>query len=94
MTPAVVDRTDRAALAEALEHFADAVTERDDGTLVAEFGASAHFAVEPDGSVDAGMALHDFEGPADRLAFDHDGGSIDVEFDADSQSVVYTFRRP
>jgi len=94
MAPTVVDPTDRAALAEALEQFADLVTERGDGTLVAEFGATAHFAVEPDGSVDAGMPLHDFDGPADRLAFDHDGGSVDVEFDADSQTVVYTFRRP
>ena len=94
MASITLDPTDRAQLRTELDRFAPSVTERADGTLVADFGGRAHFAVEPDGTVDAGMPLHDFDGPADRLAFDHDTGAIDVEFDTDETVAVYTFRRP
>jgi len=94
MAPTPVDPTDREAVRTALERFAPSVSERDDGTLVAAFGGTAHFAVEADGSVDAGMPLHDFDGPAQRLVFDHDGGSVDVEFGTGDDTLVYTFRRP
>jgi len=93
MPPTTVDPTDRETLRDALAAFAPTVTERGDGTFVAEF-ANAHFAVEPDGTVDAGMPLHDFDGPAERLVFDHDGGSVDVEFGTGDDALVYTFRRP
>jgi len=94
MAPTPVDPTDSGALRTALERFAPSVTEREDGSLVAEFGGTAHFAVEPDGSVDAGMPLHDFDGPAERLVFDHDDGAVDVEFGTGGDAFVYTFRRP
>jgi len=94
MTAVSINPADRDRLRTELDRFASNVTKRDDGTLVADFGGRAHFAVEPDGTVDAGMPLHDFDGPADRLAFDHKGGSIDVEVDTGDAALVYTFRRP
>ncbi|WP_276272263.1 hypothetical protein [Haloarcula litorea] len=86
-----VEPTDRAALREHLERFAGTVTERADGTLRAEFGGRAHFAVDPDGRVDAGMPLHTVDAVADRLTFDHEGGEVHVE---GSSGLSYTFRRP
>jgi hypothetical protein len=94
MPPTVLEPGDRDRLETALERFAPDVTERANGTLVATFGGTAHFAVEPDGTVDAGMPLHDFDGPAQRLTFDHDEGTIEVSFTAGDDAVVYTFRRP
>jgi len=94
MPQRAVDPDDRERLLTELERFAPDVTERPDGTLVATFGGTAHFAVEPDGSVDAGMPLHEFDGPAQRLTFDHDEGTIEVSFTAGDDAVVYTFRRP
>jgi len=91
MVSTTVDPTDRDRHRDALASFAPTVTERGDGTLVAEF-ANAHFAVEPDGTVDAGMPLHDFDGPAERLAFDD--GAIEVQFGAGDDAFSYTFRRP
>jgi hypothetical protein len=40
--------------------------------------------------VDAGMPLHDFDGTADALHFDHDAGTIRIE----RGDVTYEFRRP
>ena len=94
MAPKALDPADRERLRTELERFAPEVTERDDGTLVATFGGTAHFAVEPDGTVDAGMPLHDFDGPAERLAVDHDEGTMEVTFTTGDGAVVYTFRRP
>ena len=94
MAPTVVDPADRDRLRTELDRFAPDLTERPDGTLVANFGGTAHFAVEPDGTVDAEMPLHDFDGPAERLAVDHDEGTIEVRFTTGDDAVVYTFRRP
>ena len=94
MAPTVVDPGDRHRLETELGRFAPDVAERSDGTLVATFGSTAHFAVEPDGTVDAGMPLHDFAGPAERLAFDHEDGVIEVTFETGDDAAVYTFRRP
>jgi hypothetical protein len=87
-----VDPADRDRLEERLAAFAGeaAVDVRPDGTVVASFGGRAEFAVGPDGAVAAGMALHAFEGTAERLRFDHDAGEIHVE----GPEVDYTFRRP
>lgn len=88
-----VDPTDREAVRRNLERFVgtDAVTERDDGTLVAEFGGVTHVTVYPDGRIDAGMPLHDFSGRADRLVFDHEAGDLHVR---DDDALDYTFRHP
>jgi hypothetical protein len=40
------------------------------------------------------MPLHGFEGPADRLLFDHERGEVTVELDDDDRTLSYTFRRP
>jgi len=89
-----VDPADREALRDHLEQFAgaDRVRETEDGTLAAEFGGSTQFSVDPDGRVEGGMPLHGFDGPADRLQFDHDAGEIHVS--AGDGAVSYTFRRP
>jgi len=89
-----VEPTDRNALRTHLEQFAGEgrVTERSDGTLVAQFSQSTRFAVDTDGRVESGMPLHGFDGPADRLRFDHERGEIHVS--ADDGAVGYTFRRP
>jgi len=89
-----VDPADRAALRDHLEQFAGAhrVTESVNGTLAVEFSQSTYFLVDPDGCVQGGMPLHGFDGPADRLQFDHEAGEIHVS--ADDSAVSYTFRRP
>jgi len=89
-----VDPTDRETLRAHLEQFAgeDRVTESADGTLTADFSASTYVAVGPEGRVEGGMPLHGFDGPADRLRFDHESGEIHVS--AEEGAVCYTFRRP
>jgi len=89
-----VDPTDRAALREHLERFAGAATvsEVDDGTLTAEFSHSTFIAVDTDGHVSTGMPLHGFDGPADRLVFDHADGEVHVS--ASGEEIAYVFRRP
>ncbi|MDS0276242.1 hypothetical protein NDI85_00280 [Halomicroarcula sp. S1AR25-4] len=91
-----VDPTDSEAVRSHLERFAgpNRVTERDDGTLTAEFGASTYVSVSPEGRVATGMPLHAFDAPADRLVFDHDAGELHVEGRSDGGQVTYTFRRP
>ncbi|WP_135362641.1 hypothetical protein [Halosimplex halophilum] len=87
-----VDPGDSAAVRRALERFAgtDAVSERDDGAVVAQFRGVTHVTVRPDGRVETGMPLHEFSGIPDRLVVDHDAGELHVERDG----VSYTFRRP
>jgi len=87
-----VDPTDTEAVRDHLERFAgaDAVTERSDGAVVADFRGVTHVTIHPDGRVETGMPLHEFAGRADRLVFDHDAGELHVERD-DGR---YTFRRP
>ena len=77
------------AVVSALDEFADELRETDDG-VVCEFDQGARFAVSADGTVKAGMPLHDFTGGADTLVVDHEGGSITVVGDG----TEYTFRRP
>lgn len=91
-TTETVDPVDRGALRHALERFAGgrAVTESDDGSLIADFRGTTHVTVRPDGRVETGMPLHEFSGAPDRLVFDHDAGELHVEGDG----VSYTFRRP
>jgi len=88
-----VDPTDRVAVRRALERFAgtDAVSERGDGGLVAQFRGVTHVTVHDDGRVETGMPLHEFAGTPDLLVFDHEAGELRVERDDD---VTYTFRRP
>jgi hypothetical protein len=91
----VVSLSDRASLRREFERFAaGAFEERSDGTLACDFAGVTHFTVLPDGRVDTGMPLHSFEGPADRLVFDHERGEVTVEFDAGEETLAYTFRRP
>ena len=92
----VVDPTDRTALRQALEQFADveAVDEMEDGSLRARFGSQTHVTVTADGHVEAGMPLHSFAGPADHLEFDHDAGAIRVRTGEGEDAVAYVFRRP
>lgn len=77
------------AVVATLGEFADELRETDDG-VVCEFDQGARFAVSGDGTVEAGMPLHDFAGGADTLVVDHDAGSITVVGDG----TEYTFRRP
>ena len=77
------------AVVSALDGFADDLRETGDG-VVCEFDQGARFAVSADGTVKAGMPLHDFIGGADALVVDHEGGSITVVGDG----TEYTFRRP
>ncbi|WP_458187731.1 hypothetical protein [Haladaptatus sp. NG-WS-4] len=60
-----------------------------DSKLVTRMGV-ARFAVTRDGRVTAGMPLHDFDGRADSLVFDHDAGAIRIE----RAGSTYVFRRP
>ncbi|QPV62273.1 hypothetical protein I7X12_16235 [Halosimplex litoreum] len=87
-----VDPADGEAVRRALERFAgpSAVSERDDGSLVADFRGTTHVTVHPGGRVETGMPLHEFSGVAERLVFDYDAGELRVERDG----VTYTFRRP
>ncbi|MBX0323614.1 hypothetical protein EGH21_11305 [Halomicroarcula sp. F13] len=91
-----VDPTDREAVRRHLERFAgpENVTERDDGSLSAEFSRSTYVSVGADGHVATGMPLHAFDAPADRLVFDHDAGELHVEGGSGEETVAYTFRRP
>jgi hypothetical protein len=78
------------AVVSRLREFADECRETDDG-VVCEFGQGAQFAVSADGTVDAGMPLHDFANSSvHTLVIDHDGGSITAVGDG----TEYTFRRP
>ena len=88
-----VDPTDREALRRHLEQFigSDSVTADADGTLTARFSSSTYVSVDPDGHVQSGMPLHAFDGPAERLHFDHGDGEFHVVTDEGSS---YTFRRP
>jgi hypothetical protein len=91
----VVPLSDRRSLRAELERFAgEALREGSDGALACEFAGVTNFTVLPDGRVDAGMPLHGFEGPADRLLFDHERGEVTVELDDNDQTLSYTFRRP
>ena len=91
----VVPLSDRGSIRGQLERFAgDAFQEGSDGSLTCAFPGVTHFTVLPDGCVDSGMALHSFEGPADRLIFDHERGEVTVELDTDEGTLSYTFRRP
>jgi len=87
-----VDPTDTDAVRQNLERFAgtDAVSEGDDGAVVADFRGVTHVTVHPDGRIETGMPLHEFADVADRLVFDHDAGELHVEREGTS----YTFRRP
>jgi hypothetical protein len=87
--------TERLSLAEwdrvveALERFADRTT-RTDGEVSATFG-NAHIELHRDGTVSAGMPMHEFSADGDvTLLFDHDAG----EFHVTGEGVGYTFRRP
>jgi len=87
-----VDPTDTDAVKRNLERFAGeaAVSEDEDGAVVANFRGVTHVTVHPDGQIETGMPLHEFAGAADRLRFDHDAGELHVEREGTS----YTFRRP
>lgn len=89
-----VDPSDRETLRAHLERFAgaDSVTESDDGTLTASFDSSTRVSVDPTGHVTTGMPLHAFDGPAERLHFDHGDGEIHVA--TGRAGISYTFRRP
>jgi len=88
-----VDPTDRETLRRHLEQFAgpDSVTAGTDGTVTARFSSSTYVSVDPDGHVRSGMALHAFDGPAERLHFDHGDGELHV---VTGEGSNYTFRRP
>ena len=110
---------DRAAITEApiedweaivagLERFTDergAVLETDEG--VAYEAGSARFEIQRNGTVSAGMPLHDLDGmEAAALRFDHSNGTITVFAENDrkqgtdrddgekTERFEYTFRRP
>ena len=91
---AIVDPTDREALRHHLERFAapDSVTEGAEGTLTARFSSSTYVSIAPDGHVRTGMPLHAFDGPAERLHFDHGDGELRVA--TGEERISYTFRRP
>ena len=92
-----VDPADTDAVGRHLERFAgaNAVTEREDGAVVADFRGVTHVTVHPDGRLETGMPLHAFAGRVDRLVFDHDAGELRVERTGeDGDGVTYTFRRP
>jgi len=91
----VVPVADRERLRSELARFAGgALASRADGSLSCEFGGVTHFTVLPDGRIDSGMPRHAFDGPADRLVFDHDRGEVTVETDLEEATLSYTFRRP
>jgi len=77
------------AVVSTLDEFADDLHETDGG-VTCEFDRGARFAVFEDGTVEAGMPLHDFAGGAETLVVDHDSGSITALGDG----TEYTFRRP
>jgi hypothetical protein len=89
-----VDPMDRASLRGHLERFAGTgnVIEAEDGTLKAEFSSSTFVVVDAEGHVSTGMPLHGFDGPADRLVFDHEDGELHVS--ASGDEIAYIFRRP
>ncbi|MBX0285014.1 hypothetical protein [Haloarcula salinisoli] len=91
---ATVDPTDRETLRGHLERFAtpDSVTADADGTLTARFSSSTYVSIDPEGHVRTGMPLHAFDGPAERLHFDHGDGELHVA--TAEEAISYTFRRP
>jgi len=88
-----VDPSDRETLRTHLERFAgtDNVTESADGSLTARFSTSTYVSVDPTGHVTSGMPLHAFDGPAERLHFDHGDDELHV---TGQGATSYTFRRP
>ena len=90
----VVPVSDRERVREQLQRFCGDAFEADDGSLTCDFDGVTRFTVLPDGRVDSGMPLHSFEGPADRLTFDHERGEVTVERDWGDGTTSYTFRRP
>ncbi|WP_435159339.1 hypothetical protein [Haladaptatus sp. DFWS20] len=76
------------AIADNLHRFAPNV-DTHDAKLIARMGV-ARFTISRDGHVTAGMPLHDFDGRADALVFDHNAGAIRIE----RAGVTYVFRRP
>ncbi|MFC6864954.1 hypothetical protein ACFQGE_15985 [Halomicroarcula sp. GCM10025817] len=93
----VVDPADRVAVRRNLERFAgaSAVEATEEGDLRATFGGRTQVTVTADGGVEAGMPLHAFHGPADRLEFDHEGGELRVTHALGPDgTTTYVFRRP
>ncbi|WP_266079701.1 hypothetical protein [Haladaptatus caseinilyticus] len=76
------------AIADNLHRFASNV-DTNDTRLIARMGV-ARFTITRDGHVTAGMPLHDFDGRADSLVFDHRAGTIRIE----RAGITYVFRRP
>lgn len=76
------------AIADNIHRFAPNVNVHDT-KIIARMGV-ARFSISRDGHVTAGMPLHDFDGRADSLVFDHDAGAIRIE----RAGVTYVFRRP
>ncbi len=89
-----VDPRDRPTLRRHLERFGRDVVEREDGTLAARFGGTTRFAVDPEGHVEAGMPLHEFDGIAEGLVFDHEAGTVTVVAGEGADALEYTFRAP
>ena len=78
-------------LTAALRRFGDAGTVTVDADRIhLDFGA-AHVEVTRDGTLKAGMPLHDFEhDSAAAVVIDHDAGTLAIE----TETTSYTFRRP
>jgi hypothetical protein len=77
-------------LHDALDRFCNGRVQADAQRIACRMG-SATFAVTRDGTVEAGMPLHQFDGEhVDALGFDPDGRSILVT----GPDVRYVFRHP
>ncbi|MFC6904847.1 hypothetical protein [Halalkalicoccus tibetensis] len=85
-----VEATDWDAVTAELERFCESGTYHTDSDVASCTVGDATFEVYANGRVEGAMPLHELDGEAETLTFDHGEGTITAE----GEGVSYTFRRP
>lgn len=85
-----VEATDWDAVTAELERFCESGTYHTDSDVASCTVGDATFEVYSNGRIEGGMPLHDLDGEAETLTFDHREGTIVAE----GEGLSYTFRRP
>lgn len=85
-----VEATDWDAVTAELQRFCESGTYHTDSDVASCTVGDATFEVYSNGRIGGAMPLHDFDGRAETLTFDHREGTIVVE----GEGLTYTFRRP
>ncbi len=85
-----VEATDWDAVTAELQRFCESGTYHTDSDVASCTVCDATFEVYSNGRIGGAMPLHELDGEAETLTFDHREGTITAE----GEGVSYTFRRP